>query len=41
MKLANAQHYAQFLTTFFFIDNPLEFTLTNVMKLEAISYKLN
>ena len=37
VKLADAQHHAQLLATFFFMDNPLEFTPTNVMKLHAIS----
>ena len=40
VKLADAQHHAQLLATFF-MDNPLEFTPANVMKLQAISEKLN
>ena len=37
MKLAIAQHHA---LHFFFTDNPIEFTLTYVMKLHAVSEKL-
>ena len=40
MKLADAQHHAQLLATFL-MDNRLEFTLIDVMKLHAISEKLN
>ena len=32
VKLANAQHHGQLLATFF-MDNPLGFTLVDVMKL--------
>ena len=35
VKLANAQHHAQLLTTFF-MDNPLDFTPTDAMKMHAI-----
>ena len=38
VKLTDAQHHAQLLATFL-MDNPLEFTRTNVMKLQAISKK--
>lgn len=40
VKLADAQHHVQLLGTFL-MDNPLEFTPTNVMKLRAIMKKLN
>jgi hypothetical protein len=40
MKLADAQHHAQLLATSL-MNNPLEFTHANVMKLQAISKKLN
>ena len=36
VKLENAQHHAQFLATFLFMDNQSKFTPTNVMKLLAI-----
>ena len=39
-KLANAQHRAQLLATFFFM-NPLEVNLADAMKLQAIMEKLN
>ena len=35
IKLADAQHHAQLLATFF-MDHSLDFTPTNVMKLHAI-----
>ena len=40
MKLGNAQHHAQLLATLL-MDNPLEFTPAYIMKLQAISKKLN
>ena len=40
MKLVDAQHHAQLLATFV-MDNPLDFTSTNVMKLHAILEKLH
>ena len=36
VKLANAQHHAQLFATFLFMDNPLEFTIIEVIKLHAI-----
>ena len=40
LKLAHTQHHPQLLD-FFLIDNPLTFTPTYVMKLQAILEKLN
>jgi hypothetical protein len=40
VKLATAQHHAHLLIAFF-MDNPLKFTLANIMKQQAISEKLN
>ena len=39
-ELADAQHHIQFLITDMFMNNPLEFTIANVMKLYAILEKL-
>ena len=40
MKLATAQHHAHLLIALL-MDNPLKLTLANIMKLQAISEKLN
>ena len=40
MKLADARHHAQLLATFL-MDNRFKFTLIDVMKLHAMSEKLN
>jgi hypothetical protein len=40
VKLVDTQHHAQLLATFI-MDNSLEFTPTNIMKLQAILKKLN
>ena len=40
VQLADAQHHVSLLGTFL-MDNPLEFTPTNVLKLRAILKKLN